>query len=114
MIVDELCYVLKYAEQNADGSMWSDRQMAIYQKADSKTQESKCIIIQPSAEVRRRKEEVAHDIFACLQLSEHWTGLHMLVLGTLNRSWTLYLQYLDAEVDRLVSSFRDHGSNKIQ
>lgn len=103
MAVDEICYILKYAEQSPESSLWSIRKMAIYQKADSKTQESKCIIVQPSAEVRRRKEEVAHDTFACIQLSEHWTGLHMLVLGTLNRNWTLYLQHLDAEIDRLVS-----------
>lgn len=83
---------------------WSIRQMAIYQKADSKTQETTSIIIQPSAEVWRRKNEIAGSTRACRKLSEHWTSLHMLILGTLNRNWTLYLQSLDISVDRLVGS----------
>ncbi len=102
----ELCYILKYVEMDAGSSSlvpWSIRQMVIYQKLDMNTQETTCIIIQPSADVRRRKDEVAESTKSCQDLSEHWTSLHSLLLGTLNRNWASYLKCLDIEVEKLVS-----------
>jgi hypothetical protein len=118
IIVDELCYVLKYVEHDIDSTSlvpWSIRQMVIYQKANSKTQETKCIIVRPSVELCRRKYKIANSVSACRQLSDHWTGLHMLIVGTLNRNWTLYLQSLDISIDRLIplSIFIDLDEMKL-
>lgn len=102
----ELCYLLKYVEFDVGSSspaLWCVRKMAVYQKVNMRSQETKCILIQPSADVQRRKEEVSQNTDACGDLSEHWTSLHMLLLGTLTRNWTTYLKYLDISVEHLVS-----------
>ncbi|KAE8449686.1 hypothetical protein EG329_007461 [Mollisiaceae sp. DMI_Dod_QoI] len=112
----ELCYILKYVEMDAGSSSlvpWSIRQMVIYQKLDMNTQETTCIIIQPSADVRRRKDEVAESTKSCQDLSEHWTSLHSLLLGTLNRNWASYLKCLDIEVEKLHTSFHSATVPKI-
>lgn len=102
----ELCFLLKYVEFDVGSSspaLWCVRKMAVYQKVNMRSQETKCILIQPSADVQRRKEEVSQSTEACGDLSEHWTSLHLLLLGTLTRNWTTYLKYLDISVEHLVS-----------
>ncbi|KUJ08600.1 uncharacterized protein LY89DRAFT_691025 [Mollisia scopiformis] len=103
----ELGYILKYVEPDAASLSpvpWSVRQMAIYQKVDTKTQETKGFVVQASTDVRRRKEEITQSVEACQDLSEHWTSLHLLIIGTINRNWELYLKSLDIGVDRLHNS----------
>ncbi|KAF8864440.1 hypothetical protein BDZ45DRAFT_38140 [Acephala macrosclerotiorum] len=112
----ELCYLLKYVEFDVGSSspaLWCVRKMAVYQKVNMRSQETKCILIQSSADVQRRKEEVAQSLQACEDLSEHWTSLHLLLLGTLTRNWTTYLKYLDISVEHLHSSLHSSTVPKI-
>lgn len=107
--------MLKYVEMHGRSGTsmpWSVHQMATYQKVNIKTQVTKIIMVQVSADVRRRIQEVAESDESCQDLSEHWASLHTLLLGTLNRNWAAYIKCLDIEVDKLVSI--QHSTWKIE
>jgi hypothetical protein len=99
--VFETAYMLKYVEKHdrMDRDIpWSVRQMAVYQRFETSTKQSSCILIQASAKAEKRLAEVTGDD----ALKSHWAALHQCVLGTLSYGWAQYLRFLDIKISEAV------------
>ena len=97
----EFCYAIRYVARNgrSSGSPWSLRQTAAYQRFDSQSGKSVWILLQPSAEGRRRFEEVQQSNTS----TTHPMLLHVVLLFTTVAGWKDYIAYLRQCLDTFVS-----------
>jgi hypothetical protein len=97
--------VLKYVEfHGRPGTIipWSIRQLAVYQRYDTSTKLSSCVLIQTSDRVQRRFFELAED-GDIARFPSHWSSLHKIYLGTLSNNWAAYIKLLDTKIEEIVS-----------
>ncbi len=100
--IKEMTYTFRYVINNgrAEGSQWSIRQTAIYQKMDVRTGCSTWILIQPNDAVLRQFKNV------CLQSSDvafHLMAPHLVFLGSAQVHWKAYIGQLRLALQLLVS-----------
>jgi hypothetical protein len=101
----ETTYTLNYVELNnrpSDSNKWSIRQMGVYQRYNTATMDSNCILIQSSNQAQRRILELSNDS-GLGNLANHWSILHEVYLGTLGQDWGLFLQSININIGSTVS-----------
>lgn len=95
--------MLKHVESKSGSSIpWSIRQMAVYQKYNTSTRTSSCLLVQTSVAVERRIFELAQN-GEIAQLPDHWKNLHEIYLGTCSSGWSDYIKFLDEAISEIVS-----------
>ena len=96
-------YILKHVEAKPGSQIpWSIRQMGIYQSYSTSTKTSSSLLLQSSARVQKFIFDLAQD-GGITQVSNHWTHLHEIYLGTMSSGWTDYIKLLDEKVSDIVS-----------
>jgi hypothetical protein len=104
LAVFETAYTLKHVEFNnrSGNNRWSLRQMAVYQRFDTSSKMSESVLVQTSTQVQKRILELSKD-GGLGELSNHWTILHEVYLGTLGQNWAIFLQSINLDVGSTVS-----------
>jgi hypothetical protein len=90
------------------GDPWSLRQTGVYQKSDFSTGKSAWILMQLAVDTRAHLEERLTDRGISLQNPMQF---HTLILLSTARSWTDYLEHLDAQLTELVRTMAPTLSN---
>ncbi|PMD43573.1 hypothetical protein L207DRAFT_300392 [Hyaloscypha variabilis F] len=99
-------YILKHVEGKPGSQIpWSIRQMGIYQSYSTSTKTSSSLLLQSSARVQKFIFDLAQD-GGITQLSNHWTHLHEIYLGTMSSGWTDYIKLLDEKVSDIENDVR--------
>ncbi|KAE9377483.1 hypothetical protein N431DRAFT_527405 [Stipitochalara longipes BDJ] len=99
--VYETSYLLKYVESNGRiEDCWSIRQMAFYQKFDTRHNLSQSLLIQTSDQVQRRIFQLVQDGHMA-DFPNHWTTFHEVFLGTLSHNWGAYIEWIDTQISKV-------------
>lgn len=99
-----MCYNIRFVELNGrnSGDPWSLRQIGVYEKFNFQSRSSKWILLQPSPAALQALEDGLrsreHDLHSFTNLM----SLHTRLLFTSSRQWPDYIDYLRAQLERLV------------
>ncbi len=80
---------------------WSIRQTAIYQRHQTCSATSDCILIQAPDSIQRRFFELVED-GSMAHFINHWTSLHEVYFGSITQNWAAYIKLLDTKIDEIV------------
>ena len=116
----ECCYSLRYMEENgrSAGDPWSLRQTAVYHQFHQEDGRSCWIILQIATGMRIRLEQALSDKrYRNRRDGVDPVRLHIDFLSAMASNWARYLEYLHAQLAKLVSvmrssswSYRAHGN----
>ncbi len=109
LTVSETCYLLKYVQMHDDDgptiNPWTIRQAALYQKIEVKSLESHHIFVRLSTAMQEAlQHSLQHRSDQEFKFICRWERVHVLLLKTLNANWRRYINYLDEEVSKIVST----------
>ena len=116
-----MCYNIRFVELNErdSGDPWSLRQMGVYEKFKFQSRSSKWILLQPSPAALQALEDGLRSRGHDLHSFTNSMSLHTRLLFTSSRQWPDYIDYLRAQLERLVrtSDFRTlyltHSQSRI-
>jgi hypothetical protein len=97
----ELCYIVSTAEKNGRDDvedLYSMRKFGIYHRKNHQDESNTIIVINPTISFQQFFKS-AREISPC-----GWMSLHKTVLSHCSFSWRQYVNYLEQDLARLVSS----------
>lgn len=103
----EMCYTVRYFDKNNrpnTKAVWSERHVAIYHRLDISTLTSVWIIIQSSSGMRSGLGKFLSSVETTkISLLDH-LHLHLFFLLELADNWRAYINFLEAQLNEMVSA----------